>query len=155
MLYIFVVTTKVCSQENYSDKTEILESIEIDSVPADFPVSFSSLSHNNWQFVAYYNKNRNLTVASRKVSDDQWNYKILPTKVGWDTHNQIIIDYSHKNRGDGELIVDLESLSLIGDREVEVVEKLEYPKQLMQVNRSEEGVNVHWMKLKSTDPNSD
>lgn len=68
---------------------KILERIEVDSVPADFPVSFSSLTYNEWQFVAYYNKNRNLSVASRRVSDSKWNYKVLPTKVGWDTHNRI------------------------------------------------------------------
>lgn len=71
------------------NQIKILECIEVDSVPADFPVGFSSLSNDDWQFVAYYNKNRNLTVASRRVSESKWNYKVLPTKVGWDTHNRI------------------------------------------------------------------
>lgn len=53
----------------------ILEFLEVDSVAADFPVGFSSLSRNDWQFIAYYNKNRNITVAPRKVSESKWNSK--------------------------------------------------------------------------------
>jgi hypothetical protein len=70
-----------------------LEKIDVDSVPADFPVGFSHLTWGNWQFIAYYNKNRNLTVASRKVTESKWNYKVLPTKVGWDSHNRITMAF--------------------------------------------------------------
>jgi hypothetical protein len=55
-------------------KIKILESLEVDSVPADFPVRFSFLTSGEWQFIAYYNKNRSLTLASRKTSDQGWNY---------------------------------------------------------------------------------
>jgi hypothetical protein len=72
-----------------SHQINILESIEIDSVIADFPVGFSSVSYHDFQFIAYYNKERFLTVASRKLSDKIWNYSILPTRVGWDSHNNI------------------------------------------------------------------
>ncbi len=67
----------------------IIEAIEVDSVIADFPVGFNFLTLGEWQFIGYYNKNRELTVASRKISDQRWKYQILPTKVGWDSHNRI------------------------------------------------------------------
>ena len=67
----------------------ILECLEIDSVTSDFPVGFSFIDSPEWQFVAYYNKTRNLTVASREKSGLKWKYKILPTRVGWDSHNRI------------------------------------------------------------------
>ena len=76
-----------------SVKIKTLECIDVDSVPADFPVSFAILTSGDWQFIAYYNKNRNLTMASRKVSENKWNYKILPTKVGWDSHNSITMAF--------------------------------------------------------------
>ncbi|MDX1284921.1 MAG: BNR repeat-containing protein, partial [Draconibacterium sp.] len=79
--------------QNKKTKIQILDCIEVDSVPADFPVGFSSLTKGEWQFIAYYNKNRNLTVASRKLSQKKWNYKILPTKVGWDSHNRITMAF--------------------------------------------------------------
>ena len=74
-------------------KIKTLECLEVDSVPADFPVSFSFLTSGEWQFIAYYNKNRNLTMASRKTTEPKWNYKILPTKVGWDSHNSITMAF--------------------------------------------------------------
>ncbi len=80
-----------------SDSIQILESIEVDSVPADFPVSFASLFTNERQYVAYYNKDRYMTVAARHVTDDQWNYKVLPTRVGWDSHHSIVMTMD-KNR---------------------------------------------------------
>lgn len=76
-----------------SPEIKILECIEVDSVPADFPVSFSFLTSGEWQFIAYYNKNRELTMASRKTSEQKWKYKILPTKVGWDSHNSITMAF--------------------------------------------------------------
>ena len=72
---------------------QIEECIEVDSVVADFPVRFSCLASDNMQFVAYYNKNRALTVASRRVTDKKRNYKILPSKVGWDSHNSITMAF--------------------------------------------------------------
>ncbi|MEZ4905277.1 MAG: BNR repeat-containing protein [Spirosomataceae bacterium] len=76
-----------------SAQINIVSVVAVDSVIADFPVNFSAISAKNWQFVAYYNKDRNLTVASRKIPEKRWNYKILPTKVGWDNHNYITMAF--------------------------------------------------------------
>ncbi len=75
--------------KNPGESAQVLERMVVDSVPGDFPVGFSFLTANDWQFIAYYNKDRNLTVASRKTDDSQWNYQTLPTRVGWDSHNRI------------------------------------------------------------------
>lgn len=75
----------------------ILETIEVDSVVADFPVGFKFITHEGYQYVGYYNKNRELTVASRKTSESKWNYKILPSKVGWDSHNRITMAIDRGN----------------------------------------------------------
>lgn len=76
---------------------KILETIEVDSVVADFPVGFAALTFGDWQFIAYYNKHRDLTVAARKTTEPKWNYKILPTKVGWDSHNRIAMAIDREN----------------------------------------------------------
>ncbi len=95
-LAILVLAISACQQPAASEQSnkpapsiEILESIEVDSVVADFPVGFKFVLSGEWQFISYYNKHRELTVASRKVSEKKWNYQILPTKVGWDSHNRI------------------------------------------------------------------
>ena len=76
---------------------KILETIAVDSVVADFPVGFKFITHGAYQYVGYYNKYRELTVASRKTSESRWNYKILPSKVGWDSHNRITMDIDRDN----------------------------------------------------------
>ena len=72
-----------------AQEIRILESIEVDSVTSDFPVSFAFIEKDGQQIIAYYNKNRNMTVASKTLLEGKWNYKVLPTKVGWDSHNRI------------------------------------------------------------------
>lgn len=83
--------------KNKSEQVEILQTLQVDSVVSDFPVSFSMLNNGNWQFVAYYNKNRQLTVASREITKKKWNYISFPTKVGWDTHNSITMAFDKNN----------------------------------------------------------
>lgn len=76
-------------QDQSVESIKILESIEVDSVIADFPVGFKFLTSGNRQFIGYYNQHRELTIASRTNSEREWTYQILPTKVGWDSHNRI------------------------------------------------------------------
>lgn len=90
---LFVVSCVEGQKSKVNATYKIEECIFVDSVPADFPVGFSTLTKNDWQFIAYYNKNRNMTVASRKVSESKWNYKVLPTRVGWDSHNRIVMTF--------------------------------------------------------------
>lgn len=67
----------------------ILETLEISKVPAGFPVGFSLLTAGKKQYVAYYDKDSNMTVASRALDSKKWDYQILPSKVKWDSHNSI------------------------------------------------------------------
>jgi hypothetical protein len=69
-------------------------------------------------------------------------------------NNKIKIGYWHKIRGDGELAIDLNSLDLMEDNKVEVQEKKEYPEELMQSKRKDEGMSVHWMKLRGAGQNA-
>ena len=67
----------------------IEESLEIGEVPSGFPVGFSLLTAGTRQYVGYYDKDHRMTIASRRVDSDKWQYQILDSKVGWDTHNYI------------------------------------------------------------------
>jgi len=76
---------------------QIIERHEIDVVTSDFPVGFATVFVNTYQFIAYYNKDRNLTVAAREISDKKWHYEVLPTQVGWDAHNYIAMAIDRDN----------------------------------------------------------
>lgn len=64
-------------------------SFDIAEVPSGFPVGFCLLTGGDRQYVAYYNKRRRMTVASRPLDSNQWQYQVLPSSVGWDSHNYI------------------------------------------------------------------
>jgi len=65
------------------------KSIDIATVPAGFPVGFGLLTDGPRQYVAYYDQQRRMTIASRTTDSDTWQSTVLPTKVGWDSHNYI------------------------------------------------------------------
>ena len=65
------------------------KSMDIATVPAGFPVGFCLLTDGPRQYVAYYDQQRRMTIASRTVDSDSWQFQILPTQIGWDSHNYI------------------------------------------------------------------
>ncbi|MDD2599742.1 MAG: BNR repeat-containing protein [Kiritimatiellae bacterium] len=70
---------------------------EIAEVPAAFPVGFCLLTKGERQFVAYYDAQHRMTVAARTLGSDQWQYKVLPSEVGWDSHNYITLALDNDN----------------------------------------------------------
>jgi len=67
----------------------IVETLDVDTVPSWFPVGFCLLTHDGQQVVAYYDQQHRMIVAYRKLDDREWQKAVLPSKVGWDSHNYI------------------------------------------------------------------
>jgi len=80
---------------------ELLEELPLDDVWAGHPVGFQLTTHGDQQFVAYYDAERRLTVASRTLDSQQWQRVRLDEQVGWDSHNYITF------RIDGEVLLHL------------------------------------------------
>lgn len=59
----------------------------IDYVWAGHPVGFVILTHEDHQFVAYYDRDRYLKVAARTLPSAHWTTVTLPARLGWDSHN--------------------------------------------------------------------
>ncbi len=72
------------------------EPITIDTVWAGHPVGFALLTHDPMQFVAYYDGDRNMVVASRLLDGTEWTRVVLPETVGWDSHNYITLAMDDK-----------------------------------------------------------
>ena len=68
---------------------QIVDTLEIDTVPSWFPVGFCLLTHQQQQYVAYYNDQHQMVVAHRELGQRDWRKIELPSKVGWDSHNYI------------------------------------------------------------------
>ena len=92
LLFILVLLT---SCHNVSKNEE--QRIDVAKVVSDFPVGFSLITHGDMQFVAYYDTEHRLTVASRKLNEKEWIYKVLDTSVGWDSHNYITMKIDREN----------------------------------------------------------
>ena len=70
---------------------KIETSLDIAKVPSDFPVGFCLLTEGKRQYAAYYDQERRMTVAARTLDSASWTYQILPSKIGWDSHNYITL----------------------------------------------------------------
>ncbi len=62
---------------------------EIGAAVSDFRVGFCLLTEEKYQFVGYYDDRRRMTVAMRQLGESKWQYKVLPSTVGWDSHNYV------------------------------------------------------------------
>ena len=91
----------------------VVQKIKIDSVWSGHRVKFSLLTHENRQYIAYYNANRNMVVGQRELSKDNFDLYQMPapkrlknaeykrgrissTEVGWDSHNSLTLAVDKK-----------------------------------------------------------
>ncbi len=66
-----------------------VESINVEPVWAGHPVGFSLLTRPPHQFAAYYDADRRMSVAQRRLDEKAWTITKLPQRVGWDSHNSV------------------------------------------------------------------
>lgn len=79
----------------------IAERSDIETVPSWFPVGFSLLTHGQRQYVAYFDAQHQMTVATRTLDQADWQKVKLDSKVGWDSHNSLTMAID----GNGDLHV--------------------------------------------------
>lgn len=87
---------------------EVEKKLPVDEVWAGHPVGFALLTHAPHQFAAYYNADRQLVVAARRLDEDAWTRVPLPEKIGWDSHNYVtmVLDDHENLHLSGNLHVD-------------------------------------------------
>jgi hypothetical protein len=65
--------------------------IDIAPVWSGHPVSFDLLNSGKRQFVAFYDAERRMTVGARDLGSSAWQFVNLPSQVGWDSHNSLVL----------------------------------------------------------------
>ena len=65
--------------------------LDIDTVWSGHPVGFDLLTSPPHQYVAYYDADRHMVVAQRKLDETTWTHTRLPQRIGWDSHNYITL----------------------------------------------------------------
>lgn len=63
--------------------------LDIEPVWSGHSVRFALLTHGDKQFVAYYDANRQLSVAERSLGSKDWKITKLDSHVEWDSHNYL------------------------------------------------------------------
>jgi hypothetical protein len=72
-----------------SAEPKVEMSLDISEVWSGHPVGFCLLTEGGYQYAAYYDADRRMTVASRRLDAHQWKYQKLDSRLGWDSHNYI------------------------------------------------------------------
>lgn len=65
--------------------------IDLEPVWAGHPVSFALLTAGDQQFAAYYDANRQVTVAQRTIGNPAWRFRKLDNFTKWDSHNYLTL----------------------------------------------------------------
>lgn len=68
---------------------EVVRKIDVAPVWSGHPVGFCLLSHQDRQYVAFYDQDRHMTVGVRSVEEEHFDFVRLPRQTGWDSHNYI------------------------------------------------------------------
>ena len=86
----------------------VAETYEVGESLSWFQVNYCLLSHGQQQYVAYYNEKSEMVVAQRHVRDSHWVHQVLPSRIGWDSHNYITmaVDATDRLHVAGNMHVD-------------------------------------------------
>lgn len=71
------------------EEASSVSSMDISPAWSGHPVGFCLLTHKDRQFVAFYDAERVMTVAQRRLDQDKFTLIRLDQKVVWDSHNYI------------------------------------------------------------------
>ena len=102
-IFVFVILCVSACSDEYSNEREfpqkplsILKSDTIDFCVSDFSVGFSLFRHKACSYVAYYDTNHVMTVASKGDGETKWKYHKINEKVGHDSHNYVTLVLDEK-----------------------------------------------------------
>lgn len=65
--------------------------LAIDFVWSGHRVLFDFVGKGDHQVVAYYDASRQMSVAYRESPSSTWRYQKLPSYLGWDSHNAVVV----------------------------------------------------------------
>ncbi|HVS64086.1 MAG TPA: BNR repeat-containing protein [Thermoanaerobaculia bacterium] len=65
--------------------------VEVEPVWSGHPVSFGIATAGDRQYVAYYDAERRMSVASRSLDSTEWQFVRLPSRLDWDSHDGVAI----------------------------------------------------------------
>jgi hypothetical protein len=94
---IFCCVLSVSIGRAAAEETEIRK-IRVAKGLASHPVNGGRclISDGEYQYIAFYDGDHQMTVGKRKLGQAKWDFAELPERVGWDTHNKIVLFQDRK-----------------------------------------------------------
>lgn len=89
MLMLLVTSPLRGAEPSSASRLSVAESVDIEPVWSGHAVRFALLTHGEDQYVGYYDAQRRMSVAHRKIDQTRWTIHKLPLVTGWDSHNYI------------------------------------------------------------------
>jgi hypothetical protein len=65
--------------------------IPVDTVWSGHSVGFAITTVAPWQYAAYYDKDRRMIIAQRRLAETNWKRQVLPSTLVWDSHNYVTL----------------------------------------------------------------
>ena len=101
MKWIKILGVLVCSlligaTAAYAEQTpewSLREREDISDVWNGVSVGFAFLARPDAVYIGFYSYDQTMTVGKRPFDSDRWEFKKLPTKIGWDSHNSIAMAF--------------------------------------------------------------
>lgn len=102
LIMAFVLTSFACGTFTFSaddllPKWKLREREDISDVWNGITVGFAFLKRSDAMYVGFYSYDRTMTIGRRAYDSDCWEFKKLPTQVGWDSHNYITMTFDSDN----------------------------------------------------------
>lgn len=70
-----------------------LQGIEVSKVLSSFYVGYSAIEKDNKLYMAYYDSIHQMTLATCDLLSGELEYEVLPSKIGWDSHNYVTMAF--------------------------------------------------------------
>jgi hypothetical protein len=73
------------------EREAVLDTVPVGTTWAGHYVDQALITDGDDQYVGYYDGDRRMTIAHRKIDSDQWTQVQLDETIGWDSHNYITL----------------------------------------------------------------
>lgn len=88
-LLVGILCANLPTNSAKAETPRVLASLDIAPVWSGHRVGFSLLTQPPYQFAAFYDAERQMTVVARRLDSTQWQMVRLPETLGWDSHNYV------------------------------------------------------------------
>ncbi len=89
VFFILSICFMVGCQPTVSEQEKEIDKLFVDNIWSGCAANYDVLTAPPYQFVAYYDSAKYMTIAQRKLGESTWIKKRLDTQVEWDAHNYI------------------------------------------------------------------